>query len=83
MDPDAEDRMGQGVHITELPGIGRRYDVDLGRPDRRLSVIVRKDGTRDLYVFTSTGEDPTAVLELSEERARKLSAVLSETFFEG
>jgi TrkA domain protein len=75
--------MGQGVHITELPGIGRRYDVDLGRPDRRLSVIVRKDGTRDLYVFTSTGEDPTAVLELSEERARKLSAVLSETFFEG
>jgi K+/H+ antiporter YhaU regulatory subunit KhtT len=75
--------MGQGVHITELPGIGRRYDVDLGRPDRSLSVIVRKDGTRDLYVFTSTGEDPTAVLELSEERARKLSAVLSETFFEG
>jgi TrkA domain protein len=75
--------MGQGVHITELPGIGRRYDVELGRPDRRLSVIVRKDGTRDLYVFTSTDEEPTAVLELSEERARKLSAVLSETFFEG
>ena len=75
--------MGHGVHITELPGIGRRYDVELGRPDRRLSVIVRKDGTRDLYVFTSTDEEPTAVLELSEERARKLSAVLSETFFEG
>ena len=74
--------MGKGVHITELPGIGRRYDVELGRPDRRLSVIVRKDGTRDLYVFNSTDEEPTAVLELSEERARKLSAVLSETFFE-
>lgn len=75
--------MGHGVRITELPGIGRRYDVELGRPDRRVSVIVRKDGTRDLYVFTSTDEEPTAVLELSEERARKLSAVLSETFFEG
>jgi len=75
--------MGHGVQITELPGIGRRYDVELGRPDRRVSVIVRKDGTRDLYVFTSTQEEPTAVLELTEERARKLSAVLSETFFEG
>jgi len=75
--------MGQGVHITDLVGIGRRYDLELGRPDRRLSVIVRKDGTRDLYVFASLDEEPTAVIELTEERARKLSAVLSETFFEG
>ncbi|MGH2747130.1 MAG: potassium transporter TrkA [Actinomycetota bacterium] len=75
--------MGHGVQMQELPGIGRRYDIDLGRPDNRVSVIVRRDGTRDLYVFASTSSEPTAVLELSEERARKLSAVLSETFFEG
>jgi len=75
--------MGHGVRMQELPGIGTRYDVDLGRPDRRVSVIVHRDGTRELYVFASASPDPTAVIELSEERARKLSAVLSETFFEG
>lgn len=75
--------MGHGVHIQELAGIGKRYDLDLGRPDQRISVTIRRDGTRDLYVFTSSGSEPTAVLELSEERARKLSAVLGDTFFDG
>ena len=74
--------MGQGVHMQELPGIGKRYDVDLGRGADRVSVVVRRDGTRDLYVFTSRSDDPTAVIELSEEQARKLGAVLSGTFFE-
>jgi TrkA domain protein len=74
--------VGQGVHVQELPGIGKRYDIDLGRPDQRVSVVVRSGGVRDLYVFTSTSPDPTAVIELSEEQARKVAAVLSETFFE-
>ncbi|MDG4832633.1 potassium transporter TrkA [Solwaraspora sp. WMMD1047] len=74
--------MGQGVHMQELPGIGKRYDIDLGRGGDRVSVVVRRDGTRDLYVFTTRSEDPTAVIELSEEQARKVSAVLSGTFFE-
>lgn len=74
--------MGQGVHMQELPGIGKRYDVDLGRRDQRVSVVVRRDGTRDLYVFTDgSSDEPTAVLELTEEQARKVGAVLSGTFF--
>ncbi|HEX6576771.1 MAG TPA: hypothetical protein VF082_00275 [Jiangellaceae bacterium] len=73
--------MGQGVHMQELPGIGKRYDIDLGRRDSRVSVVVRRDGTRDLYVFTSRSADPT-VIELDEEQARKVSAVLGGTFFE-
>lgn len=73
--------MGQGVHMQELPGIGKRYDIDLGRRDSRVSVVVRRDGTRDLYVFTSRSADPV-VIELNEEQARKVSAVLGGTFFE-
>lgn len=75
--------MGQGIHVQELPGIGKRYDVDLGRSTERISVVERQAGIRDLYVFTTTSDDPTAVIELSAEQARKLSAVLSGTFFEG
>ncbi|WP_052849976.1 hypothetical protein [Streptomyces avicenniae] len=74
--------MGKGVHVTELPGVGKRYDIDLGRPDQRISVVIRSGGVRDLYVFASASADPTAVIELSEEQARKVAAVLSATFFE-
>jgi TrkA domain protein len=74
--------VGQGVHVTELPGIGKKYDVDLGRPDQRISVIVRSGGVRDLYVFDTKGEEPSAVIELSDEQARKVAAVLGQTFFE-
>lgn len=74
--------MGQGVHMQELPGVGKRYDVDLGSPSQRVSVVVRRDGIRDLYVFTSRSDEPTAVLELTEEQARKVGALLAGTFFE-
>jgi K+/H+ antiporter YhaU regulatory subunit KhtT len=75
--------MGQGVHMQELPGIGKRYDIDLGSPTQRISVVVRHGDIRDLYVFTSKGDEPTAVLELTREQALKLGAVLTGTFFEG
>jgi TrkA domain protein len=68
--------------MQELPGIGKRYDLDLGRTSERISVVVRNDRTRDLYVFATRSEDPTAVIELSEEQARKLGALLAGTFFE-
>lgn len=75
--------MGHGVQVQELPGIGKRYDLDLGRPAERISVVVRNDGNRDLYVFASQSGDPTAVIELTEVQARKLGALLGGTFFEG
>jgi K+/H+ antiporter YhaU regulatory subunit KhtT len=81
-DRSQEDSVGQGVHVTELPGIGKKYDIDLGRPDQRIAVIVRSGGVRDLYVFDTTGDEPSAVIELSDEHARKVAAVLSQTFFE-
>ena len=75
--------MGQGVHVQELPGIGKRFDIDLGRGGGpRVSVVVRRSGTRDLYVFDSHGDEPAAVIELTEEQARKVAAVLTGTFFE-
>jgi TrkA domain protein len=74
--------MGEGVHVQDLPGIGRRYDFALGHDGQRVSVVVRRDGTRDLYVFTSASDDPAAVLELTDVQARKVGALLAGTFFE-
>ncbi len=73
---------GDEVRVEDLPGVGKRYDIELAGPQRRIAVVVRNGGTRDLYVFASAEAEPTAVVELSEEQARKVAAVLSATFFE-
>ncbi|KXK62788.1 potassium transporter TrkA [Micromonospora rosaria] len=73
--------MGKGIVSQDLPGIGTRYDVDLGSRSQRLSIVVRRDGVRDLYIFTSGSDDPVAVIELTDEQARKVGALLVGTYF--
>ncbi|MGC5053399.1 potassium transporter TrkA [Micromonospora sp. DT48] len=73
--------MGSGIYVQDLPGIGKRYDVDLGSNTQRISVVVRRDGNRDLYVFAAGHDDPVAVIEMSEEQARKVGALLAGTYF--
>lgn len=75
--------MGSGVRVQDLPGVGKRYDLAVGPRKQRLSVVVRQDGVRDLYAFAERGdEEPAAVIEMTEEQARILAAVLSATFFD-
>jgi TrkA domain protein len=72
--------VGSDVHVEELFGIGKRYD--LGDPrTRRISVVVHKDGARELYLFDSDLEEPVATVRLTEEEARKVGAILGGTFF--
>jgi hypothetical protein len=56
--------MGQGVHVQELPGIGKRYDIDLGNPRQRLSVVVRSGGPSSFvpvgFRWLRSGHQPTA-----------------------
>lgn len=73
--------MAHDVTVHDLPGIGRRFDIELGRANQRVSVIIRSDDRRDLYVFTDNSPDPTAVLEFSDEQARKIAAVLAGMYF--
>jgi K+/H+ antiporter YhaU regulatory subunit KhtT len=72
--------MGQHVHVQQLPGIGTRYDLAGARVPQRVSLVVHKDGTRELYVFESSADEPTAVLQLTPDQARLLGAVLNGSY---
>jgi hypothetical protein len=74
-------RVGHGVRVTELFGIGTKYEIACGGR-QRLAVVVHKDGTRELYAF-EPGEhgEPSAVIRLDEDEAKRVAAVLSGTFF--
>lgn len=68
------------VRVEELWGVGKRYDLGCSG-GMRISVIVRKDGRRELYAFEAGEEEPESRIELPEEQAKKLGAILSGTFF--
>jgi K+/H+ antiporter YhaU regulatory subunit KhtT len=72
--------MGKDVRIVELPGIGRKYEIGGQAPGHRVAVIAHRDGHKELYVFDRVGEEPSAVVVLNEKQARKLGAVLAETY---
>ena len=75
--------MGHGVKVTELLGIGTKYEIACSG-GQRLAVIVRKDGTRELYAFQDgSASQPSAVITLDEDEARRVAAVLGGTFFTG
>ena len=68
------------VSEQDMPGIGRRYELAAGK-GQRLALIIHHSGRRDLYVFDRHEEDPTCAVELSDDQARRIGAILGGAFF--
>ena len=65
---------------TRLPGVGVKYGVRLATGGR-LSLILHNDGKRELYWFRhADDEDPRAVIELDDDEARQVGAVLGGAY---
>ena len=68
------------VRETRLPGVGFKYAFHLAHGGR-LSVILHMDGQRDIYYYRrGTDDDPTSVLELQDDEARQLGAILGGAY---
>jgi TrkA domain protein len=65
---------------TRLPGVGTKFAFTTGHGSR-VAVIQHVDGMHELYVFGRVADDePRAVLQLDEEEARQLGAVLGGAY---
>jgi TrkA domain protein len=65
---------------TRLPGVGVKYGFT---PDHggRVAVILHNDGKREIYFFARTDdEEPCAVIQLDDDEARQLGAVLGGAY---
>lgn len=72
--------MGEGVHKTELFGIGTKYEISMGG-SHKLAVMALKGGSFELYELEQGAAEPTAVIRIEEDEASRLAAVLSGTYF--
>jgi TrkA domain protein len=65
--------------VDDLPGIGR-IDQMTGITGGRITVVVHHSGRRAVYGLNA-GADQASAVELSDQQARKLGAVLGGAFF--
>jgi TrkA domain protein len=64
---------------TRLPGVGVKYTLRTGG-GARLALILHNDGDRELYYTPPGADEPDAVIELDDEEARQLGAVLGGAY---
>ena len=63
-----------------LPGIGRSYELT-ARDGSRVTVVIHHSGRRDLYAERTGPDGGELSVELSDDEARRLGAVLGGAYF--
>lgn len=69
------------VEEVALPGVGRKFTITVGSGDR-LVIVVHSSGKRELQYFEAGKDDePRAALDLTDEEAREVGAILAGVLF--
>ncbi len=70
------------VEEAVLPGVGRKFTITVQSGDR-LVIVVHHSGKRELQYFAAgeDGDEPIMALDLTDEEARELGAILAGVLF--
>jgi TrkA domain protein len=69
------------VEEVDLPGVGRKFTLQT-QSGAEIVIVVHHNGRRQmLYYEGGTGDEPIAALELTDEEARELGAILGGVLF--
>ncbi len=68
------------VEEAVLPGVGHKFTLYTAKGDR-LVVVVHQTGHRELYFYRGEEDEPAAELELTDEEARELGAILAGVIY--
>jgi TrkA domain protein len=69
------------VEEVDLPGVGRKFTIQTQSGDEIVIVIHHSGRRQMLYYEGGTGDEPVAALDLTDEEARELGAILSGVLF--
>ncbi|MDQ7038877.1 MAG: cation:proton antiporter regulatory subunit [Aquificota bacterium] len=66
---------------TDLPGVGKRYTLEL-EEGGELTLIIHNTGRREIYIIEEEEEEPTCVISLTEDEAKELGFLLAGTTYQ-
>ncbi|OKY77481.1 MAG: K+/H+ antiporter YhaU, regulatory subunit KhtT [Candidatus Methanohalarchaeum thermophilum] len=69
------------VRETDLPGVGKKFVVDLSG-DLELVIVIHLSGKREVFLNDDPEEDNKKLFEASDEVSRKIGSILEGAYFE-
>jgi TrkA domain protein len=69
------------VYETDIPGVGRKFEVELGGGERAV-VVIHHDGRREVFRRPDPDADSEKVFDLGSQQARNLGSILEGAYFE-
>lgn len=63
------------IHEADLPGVGRKFWLHT-HTEEKITILRHSTGKREIYSFLKGEEFPSRCIELTEEEARQIGAVL-------
>lgn len=69
------------VYESDLPGVGKKHEIDLG-DDARLVIVTHNTGKREVFRRLTPDDDSEKLFELSDELARQVGTILEGAYFQ-
>jgi TrkA domain protein len=69
------------VYESDLPGVGKKYEIELG-DGSRLVVVTHNTGKREVYRRESEDADSEKLFELSDRLSRQVGTILEGAYFQ-
>ncbi|ELK54055.1 MULTISPECIES: cation:proton antiporter regulatory subunit [Haloferax] len=69
------------VYESDLPGVGKKHEVDLG-DGSRLVIVTHNSGKREVFRRASADSDSEKLFELTDKLARQVGTLLEGAYFQ-
>ena len=70
------------VYETDIPGVGRKFEVEVEEGGARIVVLLHHDGRREVFHRAGPETDSEKLFDLDARSARRLGSILTGTNFE-
>lgn len=69
------------IYETELPGVGKKYELEL-EDGSRLVVVIHNTGRREVFLRSSPSAESTKFFELEDRLARQFGSIVDGSYFQ-
>lgn len=69
------------VYETDLPGVGKKFEVEIG-DGQRVVVVTHNTGKREVFLRPHEGADSEKLFDLTDRLARTIGSILEGAYFQ-